>query len=190
MHFSDLYPLTVLRFNSTFSNTEYFIYLSLSIYLIYLVVYLILRKHPKFQRGKSGEDSTTPPLSYIMAQNEQWGILVRNYNLHKWATADVVRDSSRMVHSKYSGKLSRRYVFWPMWSENSPSDVALNLVTEFWRWLPERDRTRSRNGLLRPRAKSVSRYMFNVPWALDISSVLFGVWLASCRKTATQSEQQ
>lgn len=122
-------------------------------------------------------------IQLLLFQNEQWGILVRNYNLHKWTTADVVRDVSRMVQSKYSGKLSRRYVFWPMWSENSPSDVALNLVMEFWRWLPERDGTRLRNGLLRPRAKSVSRCTFNVLWALDISSVLFNAWLASCKKT-------
>lgn len=37
MHFSDLYPLVVLRYNSVFNSTEYFIYLSL----------LLLRKYPK-----------------------------------------------------------------------------------------------------------------------------------------------
>lgn len=48
MHFSDLYPLVVLRYNNVFNSTEYFIYLSL----------LRLRKHPKIQRGKSGREST------------------------------------------------------------------------------------------------------------------------------------
>lgn len=61
MHFPDLYPLVVLRFNSIFNSTEYFIYLSL----------LILRKHPKIQRGKSVRESTFLLLKYIRAWSER-----------------------------------------------------------------------------------------------------------------------
>lgn len=43
-----------------------------------------------------------------------------NYNLHMWATANVVWDVSRMLQRKCIGKLNReRYVFWLTWSRTT-----------------------------------------------------------------------